>query len=29
VSSADGGEVEERLAFTMTPSPLEMRVRAR
>ena len=29
VVSADGGEVEERLAFTMTPSPLRMRVRAR
>lgn len=29
VSAADGGEVQERLAFTLTPSPLELRVRAR
>lgn len=29
VGSADGGEVRERLAFTMTPSALQMRLRPR
>jgi cytochrome P450 len=29
VASADGGEVNERLAFTMTPTPLVMRLRPR
>jgi cytochrome P450 len=29
VSSADGGEVRERLAFTMTPTPLHMHLRPR
>ena len=29
VASADGGEVNERLAFTMTPTPLHMRLRPR
>jgi cytochrome P450 len=29
VASADGGEVRERLAFTMTPTPLHMHLRPR
>jgi cytochrome P450 len=29
VQAADGGEVGERLSFTMTPTPLQMRLRAR
>jgi cytochrome P450 len=29
VTAADGGEVAERLAFTMTPTPLVLRLRAR
>ncbi|MBC5785383.1 cytochrome P450 [Ramlibacter sp. USB13] len=29
VAAADGGEVSERLSFTLTPTPLAMRLRAR